>query len=216
MRSALTSPRTSKRSAHCPGATRPKRWLGSRKSAGALVAARSTAAFEALRASQRAGRWTKEYLAYCEGLPRTPDRIEAALGPDDPGLTTLLNNLGQAHLALDHFAAAEAQHDLAADPSGVDEAERARVAAGALVAVVGDHEVAVGLDLERAGVAGQAHAGPAGRARAGGEDLIAALADRLAGGATRAGRGGAGVLRAAHGEAQGGADLLGERAAVDR
>lgn len=49
---------------------------------GVLVAARSTAAFEALRASQRAGRWTKEYLAYCEGLPRTPDRIEAALGPD--------------------------------------------------------------------------------------------------------------------------------------
>ncbi len=49
---------------------------------GVLVAARSTAAFEALRATQRAGLWTKEYLAYCEGLPRTPDRIEAALAPD--------------------------------------------------------------------------------------------------------------------------------------
>lgn len=49
---------------------------------GVLVAARSAAAFEALRSSQRAGQWTKEYLAYCEGLPRTPDRIEAALAPD--------------------------------------------------------------------------------------------------------------------------------------
>jgi 23S rRNA pseudouridine1911/1915/1917 synthase len=49
---------------------------------GVLVAARTVAAFEGLRASQRAGLWTKEYLAYCEGLPRTPDRIEAALAPD--------------------------------------------------------------------------------------------------------------------------------------
>ncbi|MBK7152044.1 MAG: hypothetical protein IPH72_09825 [Sandaracinaceae bacterium] len=39
---------------------------------GVLVAARSTAAFEALRASQRAGLWTKEYLAYCEASRAPP------------------------------------------------------------------------------------------------------------------------------------------------
>jgi len=112
-------------------------------------------------------------------------------------------------------AAAEAQDDLAADAVGADEAEGPRVAAGALVAVVGDDEVTVGLDLERAGVARQAHAGPVRRAGAGGEHLVAALADRLAGGAAGARGRGLGVLRAADGEAKGGADLLGERAAVD-
>lgn len=49
---------------------------------GVLVAARHATAFEALRRTQRAGLWTKEYVAICEGVPRAPDRIEAALGPD--------------------------------------------------------------------------------------------------------------------------------------
>ena len=49
---------------------------------GVLVAARTTPAFEALRRSQRAGLWSKDYVALCEGVPRTPDRVDAALGPD--------------------------------------------------------------------------------------------------------------------------------------
>jgi len=63
---------------------------------GVLVAARYAGAFEALRASQRAGQWSKEYVAYCEGLPRTPDRIEAALAPDpeDPRRMRVVDGSG--------------------------------------------------------------------------------------------------------------------------
>ena len=49
---------------------------------GVLVAARHAQAFDALKASQRAGTWDKRYLAFCEGAPRAPDRIVAALRPD--------------------------------------------------------------------------------------------------------------------------------------
>jgi hypothetical protein len=116
-------------------------------------------------------------------------------------------------------AAAEAEDDLAADVLGADEAERARVAAGALVAVVGDDEVAVGLDLDGARVAREAacRASSGGKPGLGGEDLVAALADRLAGGAARARAWGVvGVLRAVDRQAQRGAGLLlGQGASVD-
>ncbi|MEZ4329110.1 MAG: RluA family pseudouridine synthase [Polyangiales bacterium] len=49
---------------------------------GLVVAARTASAFDALRSSQRTGAWTKSYVALCEGVPRTPDRIETTLGPD--------------------------------------------------------------------------------------------------------------------------------------
>ena len=65
---------------------------------GVVVAARSKAAFAALRESQRAGQWSKSYVALCEGLPRTPDHIATALGPDpnDARRVRVLEDRGEA------------------------------------------------------------------------------------------------------------------------
>lgn len=79
---------------------------------GVVVAARSVPAFEALRQSQRAGLWSKDYVALCEGAPRTPDRVEAALGPDpaDPRRMRVLPDSGGADEASPVGAAGRRPH----------------------------------------------------------------------------------------------------------